>query len=559
MSDRSWWPDGYDLPAFRVKRQTYGLMTGGDWVRGSSVTTLPHTALRYPSTAEADYAAVGRALLFCRPFDYHTIEILWSWPNTIADTWQEVALVRSTFGAPATPRDGMTVFRAMRSDFERDAGVVAPPPIVYDQPLPSAHWYYYTLFFRMNPIDWVATIGDACCLPNDWGHRDHLWNSVPPYYQWIDDNFRVGAGPLREFLSVFGFSLDNTRQFVESYLELYRLDLTPMPLLKGLGGNFNVPYEAGLGDIRYRGLVANAPNMQYVRGTQVGLKSVIEAGSKYQCDIENSSSLMLYPDDSEFYRSTGNWGGVHPEALPVMTAIDPAFTSANWNDVVVTRVDKPPPAGLGRGVLRTYTKKSAATSKLIVLVGDARIRDDNPEDPVPAAADTFPVVSVPGYRDAIPVSAGISIEPGRPYGFTVRIQGEMACQVTPFMLWAGPGGLADDVIALSLGLVGAVDTTWKEFRAQGYAPLNPNPARYLVPGLLFSSRLTGTTVNRSPWLDMAGAMVYLLSTGNTPVAVLPPDRYLTIGDAAEKIGDPTAPGAPGGFTGFFIGSPKARS
>ena len=79
MSDtRDWWPEGYDLPAFRVKRMTYGLMDGGDWTRGSSVTTLAHTALRYPTTVPEDYdPEVVKAILYVRPFDYHTTEILW--------------------------------------------------------------------------------------------------------------------------------------------------------------------------------------------------------------------------------------------------------------------------------------------------------------------------------------------------------------------------------------------------------------------------------------------------------------------------------------------------
>ena len=69
MTDRSWWPEGYDLPAFRVKRQTYGLMEGGDWVRGSSVTTLAHTALRYPTTTPEDYdPALKRWSLHTLPF-----------------------------------------------------------------------------------------------------------------------------------------------------------------------------------------------------------------------------------------------------------------------------------------------------------------------------------------------------------------------------------------------------------------------------------------------------------------------------------------------------------
>ena len=51
MTDtRSWWPDGYgEDPAFQVRRQVYGAVTGGDYARGSSILTLQHTALRFPT------------------------------------------------------------------------------------------------------------------------------------------------------------------------------------------------------------------------------------------------------------------------------------------------------------------------------------------------------------------------------------------------------------------------------------------------------------------------------------------------------------------------------
>jgi len=423
---RSWWPEGYDLPAFRIRRQTYGLMTGGDWVRGSSVTTLAHTALRYPTTAPKEAADTEgpKAILFCRPFDYSTVEIMWGWPThhpgPLAEHmhthWEEVALVRSAYGHPSTPQDGMTVFRAMRSEFlaPYDESMLVPAPVVYDQPLPSGHWYYYTLFFRVNPIDWTAAMSDSCALPRDYLHREHLWDGVPPYYQWVDDNYRIGNGHLRQFLTVFGFAMDNTREFVEGLLELHQIDKTPMSLLKGLGSNYGLPYESGIGDIRYRGLIANAPNAQHTRGTALGLQQVIEAVSKYETDITGSQTMMLFPDDSDFFNSTGNWGGLHPDAVaPVMA--QETLTSLTWDKIYVARVNKAPPTG--RGVMRVYTPKANETGSLLIAVGDSRIRLD-PDTVLKPADDTVPPPTT-DYRDALPVSTGISITAGRPYGFSV--------------------------------------------------------------------------------------------------------------------------------------------
>ena len=558
MATRDWWPIGYDLPAFRVKRQTYGLMDGGDWVRGSAVTTLPHTALRYPTTVPEDYDPLAaKAILYCRPFDYHTTEILWGWP-TVHPDWEEVALVRSTFGHPSTPRDGMTVFRATRAVFEVDEkgeplveGTIAPPPIVYDQPLPSGYWYYYTLFFRTNPIDWVVAMSDGCVLPNDHRHREYLWESVPPYYQWIDDNYRIGAGHLRQFLTVFGFTMDNTREFVEGLLDLHRVDKTPVALLKGLGANYGLPYESGIGDIRYRGLVANVPNAQHTRGTAVGLQRVIEAVSKYQTEITGSQTMMLFPDDSDFYRSTGNWGGVHPDAVAPVLAQEATLTSLTWDKVFIARVQKP--AHVGRGVMRVYTAKADGTANLLVAVGDSRIRND-PDTVLLQADDTVPAATTE-YRDANPLTAGISVIAGRPYGFSVWVQApEKDFTVQPCIIWIGPSGEPKEVLDVSLGLpLGSAGTDWKQYIAQGVAPMRTGAvpeARYLIPAIYIFGRVAHTTTNRSAAIDVCGAMVYQLGDENSAVSVTPPDSYLTLGDPGEKMGSPKS-----GFSGFVIGSP----
>jgi hypothetical protein len=79
-------------------------------------------------------------------------------------------------------------------------------------------------------------------------------------------------------------------------------------------------------------------------------------------------------------------------------------------------------------------------------------------------------------------------------------------------------------------------------------------ARYLVPGIKFTGRVTGTRTNRSPGLDIAGAIVYPLGTDDTTVSVAAPDRYLTMGDSNKQIGT-----AKTGFPGSIIGQPGKKS
>ena len=328
MSDDPWWPEGYANPAFTVQRQPFGTALGGDYVRGSEVVTLPQTALRYPSTVPGFEDVQGKAYLAIRPWmrlppvvykgttkdDYGSAQLAWGWPTGLEEKWTEVALVRSGFGDPTTVTDGQTVFWSTKDGYLDDEGkIVLPPPIIIDQPLQSGQWYYYSLFFKTGPLDWVLGMTGNVQIPRDYHNAEHLWNGIPPYYQYTDANIREGNGFLQQMLSVFGYELDNTRQYIESWQECYHIDKTPVPLLKRVGENFGETYKGGVGAIRYRGMIAALPEALSMRGTAQAMQQIIEASSKWLCDLSVGSNLMLLPDDSDFGKGTGNWGTLHPD------------------------------------------------------------------------------------------------------------------------------------------------------------------------------------------------------------------------------------------------------
>ena len=154
MTDtRSWWPEGYgDDPAFQVRRQVYGAVTGGDYVRGSSVLTLPAHGAAVPHRGRRSGRGTGpgdpprarqgprrhagsrsstsRLQVGARGVAVGTIEITWGWPASIENVWHEVALVRSAFGRPSTVNDGQTIMSANRMRL-RQAGRQRDP--VYEE------------------------------------------------------------------------------------------------------------------------------------------------------------------------------------------------------------------------------------------------------------------------------------------------------------------------------------------------------------------------------------------------------------------------------------------
>lgn len=551
--DQSWWPVGTSDPAFEVRRPKYGAIEGGDYARGGDAA-LPKTALRYAEPSP-DTPAVGQGLLYAHPIDYETVEVLWGFPPDLI--WQEMAIVRSVFGAPSTVRDGVTVLRGGWEMLHYDPNINRGLT-VYDRfdpvtkgnkvGLTPGNWYYYSLFFKINERDWVRSMTAATLLPRNFQHAEKMWDLIPPYYRWIDDSydFKVSEGPLRRFVSVFGFEMDLTREYVESWQQVYHSDRSPMRLLRRVGDNLGQPYEEALGDIRFRSFLSRIGSLYAIRGTRRCLEEVVEAASKWDCSTSDSPNLMLLPDDSDFYGyginasegdGTGSWGSIHPD-----TPLDPITTPAtNVNIAPPDKVDlyaNPSgtvalPDNSGRGSMRMTTPQDEETLPVIITCGCA--------------------ITTMG-REVIPLTNGIPITPQWLYGFSIRIMMEDPSNLTVALLWFGDSGQPSDLVGVNkITPFSPVINDWSDATVQAQAPAD---ARFLVPCVYFVVRDPGGSGTISPFVNFAGAQVYDLGDIHEPVATIGPDRYLTVGDPAEKIGRPPDPNDPA-FEGWLMGRPPA--
>lgn len=518
MSNDFWPDDWFNAavnPAFRIQRQTFGVENGGDYVRGSSVVTLHATALRYPTTIKGYDAAEDKAFLYSRAFDYTTAEIGWGWPTQIQETWLEVCLVRSGFGHPLTVNDGQVVFRAARADFtDDDDAVNAPAPLVYDTPLQPGRWYYYSLFFKTGPLDWIIGQDASVLIPRDFEHARHLWEGLPPFYQYTDNQQREGAGFLQRMLTVFGFEMDTTREYVEQWQDLYHIDKSPVPLLKQVGRNFGFPFSGGIGETRYRGLLAALPTMLQTRGTTEALRQVVEHGSQYQAEITSGTNLLLLPDDSDFATGIGTWGNV----LAATDTAEAGFADPSWPDLILTQSTAFTVPGKGRASLEIKTNKANQTDTAWLVNGASRY-----------GADTHN-----------PIYTSVPVEPGFIYGFSFQLKSEQTnVVVTPMLLWYSATGVY--ISATTATPVSPGNANFHEYIATGQAPAG---ATYVAAAFTLSSRASGAadpTWSYKQWLT--GAMVYSLGSG-LGVSLVPPDDFLTLGDAGELLGGDSVLGEP---------------
>ena len=135
---------------------------------------------------------------------------------------------------------------------------------------------------------------------------------------------------------------------------MYHTDFTPMALLKRIGENFGVPYEPGIGDYCYRGLVARVGYLYRGRGTTGALRQMIAATAKCDCDVTQSENVLLLPDDADFYTGTGNLAGLHPDTLVSGSGIPTNPLAPNKIFVEHGIYNRPAPV-VGRGSLHVWT------------------------------------------------------------------------------------------------------------------------------------------------------------------------------------------------------------
>ena len=149
-------------------------------------------------------------------------------------------------------------------------------------------------------------------------------------------------------------------------------------------------------------------------------------------------------------------------------------------------------------------------------------------------------------KELTPTYSGISIREGVIYGFAIWLKIlDVPTPVRAGIMWfRSPGGIADQIGITESDPVSAPNTEWRQYTVQGTTPTDPAPGAFMVPYI----RLLDTVMD-IPFY-MAGATVYEPAKGITSAVPFAPDKYLTLGDPNEKLGEDEAQGG-----GLLIGQP----
>jgi len=312
-----------EYAAFKLRR----VDGSGDVARGRSAEEILQdlrpgmaaaAAIRFASEVPEGLDIVG--VMSTRPISYDTMEILWGIPATMKDVWNEMTIVRSAFGYPMTPADGVMVMHRYNraaldtlvppdSDFSPETVLTSETAgITYDKILQSGRFYYYTFFFKVGTT-WAVAKRHSNLIPFDYRHRDSMEMETAPFY--FRHQSEANLDFLKRWYWLIGFEADYTRTLAYGVEQLYNADIAPLSLLKELGKqNFGFNFShwrRTVGEIRYRALLAKVRRILDARGTFVGLQDMCEAASGYECFVLPGVNIMTLADDSEFHGGIGNW------------------------------------------------------------------------------------------------------------------------------------------------------------------------------------------------------------------------------------------------------------
>lgn len=371
-------------------------------VSPNGVATAPAPSyVRYQPNDTVIDSLASRTNFYAEPWDYNTSRIVWGVDSVVNEKVLDdvqagltplVAVTRSAFGPPVTPLDGEKIFERKYTDVFSYSGNLQVPMVMetqpaspdnefqrpvansqslYDRNLTPGKWYYYTLFFYVKgsyeTARWVQGGSTDTLLPNNYKHFETFYDLIPPYYRFKDKEFTIGtgqAGVLERLIRIIGFEADYTRTLAEGTENIYNVDYVHDDLLHALGEtNMGVETEDGLGDIRYRSIMATINKLYDERGSTRGIQKLALASTKYGNKILEGVNMMNLTDDAEFVFNTGSWGSLVGTENTFVNSESWGSSATAWNPVDIATVDYSSSPSIRKRALSTaYAAGTASDS-----------------------------------------------------------------------------------------------------------------------------------------------------------------------------------------------------
>lgn len=268
--------------------------------------------------------------------DFHEAYVYWQTPT---GNYTRVRLVRNQSSYPETAEDGIIVYEqstnALTKSVFNDGGGVEDlpltPALVPGKPL------YYRLFLFTDAQTWVDAGSIEGIVPTDHQTAEKLLNFLPRVFTSKEQSPLSPVdytSALATFIDAFGFDLDEAITYLDLLLPDHTRIATVASILPLEVANYGLLNEPGLPVKNQKQLIREAVYMYNNKGTLNGLGTYIESLTGYAPTFTVSKNLLLTPQDSTFYESTGNWTATNATVTSSTEQVPP--TNANNIDLTYT-------------------------------------------------------------------------------------------------------------------------------------------------------------------------------------------------------------------------------
>jgi hypothetical protein len=263
--------------------------------------------------------------------DFNKAYVYWQTPT---GNYTKVRLLRNQNSYPETAEDGIIVYEdsttaLTKTSFNDGGGVEdlpSTPAIVSGKPI------YYKLFLFTDALAWVDAGSVGGVVPGDHQTAEKLLNFLPRVFTSAEQSPLSPVdynSALATFMDSYGFELEEALTYLDLLLPDHTRISTVASMLPLEVANFGLLREPGLPVKNQKQLIRESIFMYNNKGTLKGLGTYIESLTGYAPVLTVSKNLMLTPQDSTFYKSTGDWVATNTSTFAFSTEQVPATNSNN--------------------------------------------------------------------------------------------------------------------------------------------------------------------------------------------------------------------------------------
>ena len=237
-------------------------------------------------------------------------EVYVSWQSPTGG-FTKIRLVRNQNGYPEHAEDGVIVY-------EEDAtsGNVSTLTLKDGEdnpdstPIVQGREVFYRMFLFTSAKVWVVAGSISDIVPSLHDAQNKVINILPKVFTTQEQSPLAIPDPtsaLYKFLEGFSLTYEQLTTFADLLKPQRSYSMMPYALLANQRDTLGLNPEPNLPIKNQRMLVREALYLYQRKGTLLGLNDYIESLTGWAPTTTISSNLLLSPQDSTFYQTTGNW------------------------------------------------------------------------------------------------------------------------------------------------------------------------------------------------------------------------------------------------------------